>query len=133
MGEMPRLGLLAKEGCEARPEGRFVALAVWGENNLNDTKLRPKCIEKHGTLLQVLVSLSVYRNDGGVFGGPLQLQIMELMGEMPRFNVTAKTVEGCKAALVGPSGWFGRSRVARCLSVAQRGYFAAPCALNSTT
>jgi hypothetical protein len=40
--------------------------------------MRPKCIEDYGTLLQVLVSLSVYRNDGCVFGGPLQLQIMEL-------------------------------------------------------
>jgi hypothetical protein len=32
---------------------------------------------------------------------------MELRGEMPRFNVIAKTVEGHKAALVGSSGWFG--------------------------
>jgi hypothetical protein len=55
------------------------------------------------------VSLSVYRNDGCVFAGPLPLQIMELRGEMPRFNVIAKTVEGRKAALVGPSGWFGWS------------------------
>jgi hypothetical protein len=110
-----------------------VALAVWGENGLNDTKMRPTCIESYGTLLQVLVSLSVYRNDGCVFGGPLPLQIMELRGEMPRFNVIAKTVEGRKAALVGPSGWFGGSRAARCLSVAQWGYFAAPCALTSTT
>jgi hypothetical protein len=104
---MPRLGLLTKGGCEARPEGRFVALAVWGENGLNDTKMRPTCIEDYGTLLQVLVSLSVYRNDGCVFGGPLQFQIMELRGEVPRFNVIAKTVEGRKAALVGSSGWFG--------------------------
>jgi hypothetical protein len=29
MGEMPRFGLLTKGGgCEARPEGRFVALAL---------------------------------------------------------------------------------------------------------
>jgi hypothetical protein len=110
-----------------------VALAVWGENNLNDTKLRPKCIEKHGTLLQVLVSLSVYRNKGCVFAGPLQFQIMELRGEMPRINVIAKTVEGSKAALVGPSRWFGGSMVARCFDVAQGSYFAAPCALTSTT
>jgi hypothetical protein len=34
---------------------------------------------------------------------------MELRGEVPRFNVIAKTVEGRKAALVGPSGWFGWS------------------------
>ena len=110
-----------------------MALAVWGENGLNDTKMRPKCIEDYGTLLQVLVSLSVYRNKGCVFAGPLPLQIVELRGEMPRFNVIAKTVEGRKAALVGPSGWFGRSRVAGCLSVAQGSYFAAPCALTSTT
>jgi hypothetical protein len=57
-----------------------------------------------------LLSLNVYRNKGCVFGGPLQFQIMELRGEMPRINVIAKTVEGRKAALVGPSGWFGRSR-----------------------
>jgi hypothetical protein len=105
-------------------------LAVWGENNLNDTKLGPKCIEKHGTLLQVLVSLSVYRNKGCVFAGPLQLQIMELRGEMPRFNVIAKTAEGRKAALMGPSGWFGRSMVARCLGVAQGSYFAGSLRLN---
>jgi hypothetical protein len=38
---MPRLGLLTKwGGCEARPEGRFVALAVWGQNGLNDSKKR---------------------------------------------------------------------------------------------
>jgi hypothetical protein len=110
-----------------------VDLAVWEENGLNDTKLRPKCIAKHGTLLQVLVSLSVYRNKECIFGGPLQFQIMELRGEMPRFNVIAKTVEGRRAALVGPSGWFGGSRVARCLSVAQRSYFAARRALTSTT
>jgi hypothetical protein len=110
-----------------------VALAVWGENGLNDTKMRPKCIEDYGTLLQVLVSLSVYRNKGGVFGGPLQFQIMELRGEMPRFNVIAKTVEGRKAAHVGPSKRFGRSMVARCLDVAQWGYLAALCALSSTT
>ena len=110
-----------------------MALAVWGENGLNDTKMRPKCIEDYGTLLQVLVSLSVYRNKWGVFGGPLQLQIVELMGEMPRFNVMTKTVEGRKAALVGPSRRFGRSRVARYLSVAQRSYFAALCGLTSTT
>mgnify|MGYP006141434677 FL=1 len=84
-----------------------MALAVWGENGLNDTKMRPKCIEDYGTLLQVLVSLSVYRNKGCVFAGPLPLQIVELRGEMPRFNVIAKTVEGHKAALVGSSGWFG--------------------------
>jgi hypothetical protein len=96
-----------------------VALAVWGENGLNDTKMRPTCIEDYGTLLQVLMSLSVYRNDGCVFGGPLQFQIMELRGEVPRINVIAKTVEGRKAALVGPSNRFGRSRVARCLDVAQ--------------
>jgi hypothetical protein len=79
------------------------------------------------------VSLSVYRNKGCVFGGPLPLQIVELRGEMPRFNVIAKTVESSKAALVGPSNRFGRSRVARCLDVAQWGYLAAPCALTSTT
>jgi hypothetical protein len=56
-----------------------------------------------------LLSLNVYRNKGCVFGGPLPLQIVELRGEMPRFNVIAKTVEGSKAALVGSSGWFGRS------------------------
>jgi hypothetical protein len=59
--------------------------------------------------------------------------MMELRGEMPRFNVIAKTVEGRKAALVGSSGWFSRSRVARCLGVDQGSYFAAPCALTSTT
>jgi hypothetical protein len=80
-----------------------------------------------------LLSLNVYRNKGCVFGGPLQLQIVELRGEMPRFNVIDKTVEGRKAALVGPSGWFGRSRVARCLGVAQWSYFAARCALTSKT
>jgi hypothetical protein len=32
---------------------------------------------------------------------------MELRGEVPRFNVIAKTVEGNKTALVGSSGWFG--------------------------
>jgi hypothetical protein len=53
------------------------------------------------------MSLSVYRNDGCVLGGSLQFQIMELRGEMPRFNVIAKTVEGRRAALVGPSGRFG--------------------------
>ncbi len=38
---MPRLGLLTKGGgSEARPEGRFVALAVWGETGLNDSKNR---------------------------------------------------------------------------------------------
>jgi hypothetical protein len=79
-----------------------------------------------------LLSLSVYRNDGCVFGGPLQFQIMELRGEVPRFNVIAKTVEGRKAALVGPSKRFGRSMVARCLDVAQWGYLAALCALTST-
>jgi hypothetical protein len=110
-----------------------VALAVWGENGLNDTKMRPTCIEDYGTLLQVLVSLSVYRNKGCVFGGPLQFQIMELRGEMPRFNVIAKTVEGRKAALVGPSRRFGCLGVARCLDVAQGGHLAAPCALTSTT
>jgi hypothetical protein len=68
-----------------------------------------------------------------VFGGPLQLQIVELRGEMPRFNVIDKTVEGRRAALVGPSGWFGRSMVARCLGVAQGSYFVARCALTSTT
>jgi hypothetical protein len=49
------LGLVCrpKERCGARPEDSFVALAVWGENGLNDTKLRPKCIEAYGTLLQV--------------------------------------------------------------------------------
>jgi hypothetical protein len=72
-----------------------------------------------------LLSLSVYRNKWGVFGGPLPLQIMELRGEMPRFNVIAKTVEGRKTALVGPSRWFGRSTVARCFGVAQRGYLTA--------
>jgi hypothetical protein len=79
------------------------------------------------------VSLSVYRNKGCVFGGPLPLQIVELRGEMPRFNVIAKTVESSKAALVGPSNRFGRSRVARYLDVAQQGYLAALCALTSTT
>jgi hypothetical protein len=44
---------------------------------------------------------------------------MELRGEMPRFNVIAKTAEGRRAALVGPSRWFGGLGVARCLSVAQ--------------
>jgi hypothetical protein len=48
-----------------------------------------------------LLSLSVYRNDGCVFGGPLPLQIMELRGEMPRFNVIATKAEGSRAALVG--------------------------------
>ena len=110
-----------------------MALAVWGENGLNDTKMRPKCIEDYGTLLQVLVSLSVYRNDGCVLSGPLPLQIMELRGEMPRFNVIAKTVEGRKNALVGSYGCFGCLGVARCLDVAQRGYLAALCALTSTT
>jgi hypothetical protein len=110
-----------------------VALAVWGENGLNDTKMRPTCIESYGTLLQVLVSLSVYRNDGCVLGGPLPLQIVELRGEMPRINVIAKTVEGRKAAFVGPSRWFGCLGVERCLSVAQWGYLAALCALSSTT
>jgi hypothetical protein len=52
---------------------------------------------------------------------------------MPRLDVIAKTVEGRKAALVGPSRRFVRSRVARCLSVAQRGYLAALCALTTTT
>jgi hypothetical protein len=80
-----------------------------------------------------LLSLSVYRNKWGVFGGPLQFQIMELRGEMPRINVIAKKVEGRKAALVGPSGWFGCLGVARCLDVAQWGYLAARDALTSTT
>jgi hypothetical protein len=79
------------------------------------------------------MSLSVYRNKGCVFGGPLPLQIMELRGEVPRFNVIAKTVEGRKAALVGLSKRFGRSMVARCLDVAQWGYLAALCALTSIT
>jgi hypothetical protein len=49
---------------------------------------------------------------------------------MPRFNVIAKTVDGRKAALVGPSGWFGRSRAARCLGVAQGGLFGGSLRLN---
>jgi hypothetical protein len=79
------------------------------------------------------MSLNVYRNDGCVLGGPLPLQIVELRGEMPRFNVIAKTDEGRKDALVAPSRRFGRSRVARCLGVAQGSYFVARCALTSTT
>jgi hypothetical protein len=55
---------------------------------------------------------------------------MELRGEVPRFNVIAKTVEGRKAALVGLSKRFGRSMVARCLDVAQWGYLAASLRLN---
>jgi hypothetical protein len=52
---------------------------------------------------------------------------------MPRFNVIAKAVEGCRAALVGSSRRFGGSREARCLGVAQGSYFVARCALTSTT
>ena len=49
-------------------------------------------------MLQVLVSLNVYRNKEGVFGGPLQLQIMELRKRGFRFGVKANTARERKEA-----------------------------------
>jgi hypothetical protein len=47
-----------------------VALAVWGENGLNDTKLRPKCIEDYGTLLQVFAVIKCIQEQVGCIWRP---------------------------------------------------------------
>ena len=49
-------------------------------------------------MLQVLLSLNVYRNKGCVFGGALQLQIMELRKRDLRFDVIAKAARERKGA-----------------------------------
>ena len=52
-------------------------------------------------MLLVLLSLNVYRNKGGVFGGPLQLQIMELRKRGLRFDAIAKAARERKVAPCG--------------------------------
>jgi len=47
------------------------------------------------------VSLIVYRNKGCVFGGSLQLQIMELRKRSLRFDVIAKAARERKEAPCG--------------------------------
>lgn len=48
-----------------------------------------------------LMSLNVYRNKVGVFGGALRLQIMELRKRGLRFDVVADAAKERKDALVG--------------------------------
>lgn len=52
-------------------------------------------------MLQVLLSLNVYRNKGGGLGGLLRLQIMELRKRGLRSDVTAKTARERKVASCG--------------------------------
>jgi hypothetical protein len=77
------------------------------------------------------VSLSVYRNKGTVFGGPLQLQIMELRKRGLRFDAVAKAARKRKDAPCGGrlrslAGWGPPIR----LNASQGGYLTAYIAVN---